>query len=196
MRASILCGLLAVLAACGGSGDGGGITPPPPKKPDPYITVRVQNLLDTTMAPGRAQWHVYALLTGPYDAQNGISPQGAISLEDVRLHHNVICIKVGADSVGQRLISPIAVADTTTEALTPDATADGIIQAWYGGNHTLPSGWMAIVVTPTDAWVSQQYTAGHGLTKLDPIKWGFDWTAATTMTFYERSDSDPTCATF
>lgn len=187
--------LLLALVACGGSEDGG-ITDPPPKKPDPYVTVRVRNMLDTTTAPGRAQWHVYAMLTGPYDAQNGVSYQGNVGLDDLRLDHIFRCVSVAADSVGQRFLSVVAFGDTTTEALTPDAQASAMATAWFSGNHNLPAGWMAITFPPTDAWQSAQYLAGHGLTKADPIKWGFDWTESGTMTFYERTDQDAICATF
>lgn len=183
----LFAGLMLSLMACGSSTD---LAKP---KPDPYVTVSVRNQLDTTTRPGRAQWHVYLLLTGPYVGQNGISPQGAISLEDIRLHHDKLCIVIAADSVGQRFISPIAVADTTTSSLTADATANSIVSNWYAGDHNLPAGWMALFVPPTDAWVSDQYNAGHGLVPSDPIKWGFDWTGAGITSFYERTDAEPVC---
>lgn len=188
MRRLIL-GVALVASACGGT------TEPNPKARalDPYITVRVRNLLDTTTAPGRAHWHVYALLSGPYTNLNGIASQGAISLEDVRLNHVMLCMKVGADSIGQRLISPIAVADTTTEQLTLHNTAKAIIEEWYAGDHDLPSGWMAIVIPPVDAWISDQFDNGHGLTREDPIKWGLDWTDRGTPQFYERTDASTEC---
>jgi hypothetical protein len=50
MRNLLVSGLF-VLAACGGSSDNGITNPPPPKKPDPYVTVRVRDLMDTTTAP-------------------------------------------------------------------------------------------------------------------------------------------------
>lgn len=182
--------LLFVLAGCGGSTDGVITTPPPGgKKPDPYLTIRVLDLMDTTTAPGRAHWHNYILLTGPYTALNGITRAGAFDLPNLRYGHNLNCIGVGADSVGQRLISVLGIADTTTSALTPDAHADTLAAAWYAGNHTLPSGWMALTFAPQDAWQSAQYVAGHGLTPADPIRWGFDWTARGTTTFYERTDT-------
>src|SRR4051812_15622888 len=68
MRNLLVSGLF-VLAACGGSSDNGITNPPPPKKPDPYITVRIRNLMDTTTAPGRAHWHIYAMLSGPDTAR-------------------------------------------------------------------------------------------------------------------------------
>jgi len=189
---------LVLIAACGGSGSDGGITTPPPKPKalDPFLTIRVRDLMDTTTAPGRAHWHIYALLTGPYTGLNGIARQGEVSLIDVRLGHNVVCGGASADSVGQRLITMLAVADTTTANLTPDATAEGLANDWYAGNHALPSGWMALTFTPQDAWNSAQFLAGHGLTRDDPIKWGFDWTNGGTAAFYERTDTDPACATF
>jgi hypothetical protein len=193
MRAFLpFAALLLSLGACRGAADSVA-PPPPPPKPDPYVTVRVRDLMDTTTAPGRATWHTFLLLTGPYTAQNGIANQGVIALKDIRLQHGVNCIGVSADSVGQRLISPIALADTTTSAGTPDATALAIVTDWYNGNHTLPAGWMALVVQPIDAFQSAQYNAGHGLTPSDPIKWSFDWTGAGTTSFYERTDADSIC---
>src|SRR4051812_4548333 len=122
---------LAALVACGGSSSDAGITNPPAKKPDPFVTVRVRDLMDTMTAPGRAHWHIYALLTGPYTAQNGIANQGNIGLNDLELGHGLRCVSVGADSVGQRLLTVLAVADTTTAELTPDAPAAALINAWY-----------------------------------------------------------------
>jgi hypothetical protein len=192
MRRPLFIGSLFAIAACGGAAD----IVTPPKKPalDPGLTIRVRDLMDTTTAPGRAHWHVYAILTGPYTALNGVALQGAIDLNDVRLGHNVLCVGVGADSVGQRLITVLAVADTTTSSLTPDATADDIVNAWYAGNHTLPARWAALTFPPQDAWNSVQFQNGHGQTKGDPIKWGFDWTGPGTASFYERTDSDPLCS--
>jgi hypothetical protein len=192
MRNLLVSGLF-VLAACGGSSDNGITNPPPPKKPDPYITVRVRNLMDTTTAPGRAHWHIYAMLSGPDTARNGVVSQGAIGLNDLELSHNLHCVSVGADSVGQRLLSLAAFADTTTSELTPDATADAIAHAWYGGDHNLPAGWASLSFPPTDAWQSAQYLAGHGLVRDDPIKWEFDWTGAGASSFAERTDSDAQC---
>lgn len=184
---------LLILAACGGASDNGVTNPPPPKKPDPYVTIRVRDMMDTTKAPGRGQWHVFAMLTGPYDRLNGISYQGTTGIDDLRLSHNVRCVTVSADSVGERLLSIVAFADTTTEQPTPDAQFATFAQQWYDGSHTLPTGWMVIASTPTDAWQSAQYLAGHGLTSEDPIKWNLDWTESGTMTLTERTDSDPVC---
>jgi hypothetical protein len=197
MTRYLAAGLL-VLAACGAGSDGGGITPPPPvpKKPDPYITIRVRDLMDTTTLDGRAHWHMWVVLTGATNENlNGILYQGNIGLNDMELSHNVRCIAVAADSVGQRLVTIVAFADTTTDQLTPDATAESIANAWYAGNHVLPNGWAVLTFPPTDAWQSAQYVAGHGLIKSDPIKWGFDWTGAGVATFSERTDNDPQCST-
>lgn len=185
--------LLFALAACGGSADNG-ITPPPPKKPDPYLTIRVRDLMDTTTAPGRAHWHIFSMLTGPYTALNGIGGQGNIGLNDLELSHDVRCVSIQADSVGQRLVSILALADTTTDQLTPDAQFPPVAEQWYNGNHNLPAGWMALTFPAVDAWQSDQYLAGHGLTSADPIKWNFDWTGAGTVSFVERTDSDLECA--
>jgi hypothetical protein len=190
----IICLLsLAVMAACGSSTEP---APVGPRKPDPYLTVRVRDQLDTTTAVGRTHWHIYSLLSGPNVNLNGVSPQGSISLQDLRTNHSTACLGVAADSVGQRLLVTFALGDTTTEQLTPQATADAIVTDWYNGNHTLPAGWKALFITPTDAWDSDQYNAGHGLTPIDPIKWGWDWTAAGVTTFYERTDTDALCSRF
>jgi hypothetical protein len=52
---------------------------------------------------------------------------------------------------------------------------------------------MALFVTPTDAWDSNQFNAGHGLVPSDPIKWRFDWTANGSTSFYERTDAEQDC---
>jgi hypothetical protein len=188
--------IAASLAACTSKDATAPITGKP--KPDPFVTIRVRDLLDTTTATGRAHWHVYVLLTGPQINQNGIAPQSNISLQDVRLGHNFMCVRIGADSVGQRIVSVIAVADTTTSAFTPDATAQAIVTDWYAGNTTLPSGWRALFNAPSDAWDSQQYLAGHGLIPSDPIRWGLDWTGNGIVNFYERAAADTSslCSTF
>lgn len=186
-RLSLLLAL--TLMACGGSGDGTTPLPKPPAKPDPYVTVRVRDMLDTTVTPGRSAWHLYAILTSPEVGQNGVSGQGALTFDDVRFNHNVHCVSVGADSVGQRFLALLALADTTQPS-SSQASADVIVDAWIAGNHTLPSGWMAIASIARDAWDSDQYRAGHGLVRTDPIKWGWDWTASGTATLYERSATD------
>lgn len=191
----LIAGLLFVVA-CGGGGDGSGngITPPPPAKPDPFITIRLRNQLDTTSRAGRAHWAFYGLITGsPNPAQNGITHQGAISIQDIRLNHAQLCPAFDADSVGQRFVELIGFADTTTEELTPQVQFDARADAWFAGNHVLPSGWDAITTTPTDAWNSAQYNNGHGLTKSDPIKWGFDLTGTGQSAFYERTDDGAEC---
>lgn len=193
MRNLLVSGLF-VLAACGGSSDNGITNPPPPKKPDPYLAIRVRDMLDTTTAPGRAHWHVFAFLTGPYDRLNGIAQQGNIGLNDMRLNHTIRCVLVQSDSVGQRFISVVAFADTTTEQLTADQPFNDFAQQWYAGSRNVPAGWMALSFAATDAWQSQQYLDGHGLTNLDPIRWNFDWTGRGTTAFVERSDAEPECS--
>jgi hypothetical protein len=189
----LLAFTLFALAACGGS-DHPITAPPPPKKPDPYITIRVRDFMDTTTAAGRAQWHAYIMLSGPDVNLAGVSWQGNLGLADVRGANNILCTSVAADSVGQRLVTLTAFADTTTEQATPQAQFDSFAQAWYGGNHTLPAGWMALSFAPTDAWQSAQYLAGHGLTRDDPIKWDLQWTGAGVVNFTERTDTSPQCA--
>lgn len=192
----LLASALLILAACGGSSEGGGITnPPPPKpKPDPYITIRLRHQMDTTTAAGRAHWAFYGLITGSSNqAQNGITHQGAISIQDYRLGHVLLCPAFDADSVGQRFVELIGFADTTTEALTLQTQFDARATTWYAGDHALPAGWAALTTTPRDAWQSTQYDQGHGLTKADPIKWGFDLTGSGQSAFYERVDADPVC---
>jgi hypothetical protein len=194
MRNRFLCGFLFMLAACGG---GGSSVVAPPKKLDPYITIRVRDMFDTTSAAGKAHWHVYLLLTGPEVNQNGVARQGALSLEDLRLNHNLICMRVIADSVGQRLVAPLAVADTTVAGLTPDQPFDAFAEQWYAGNHTVPAGWRVVVTNPTDAWQSAQFAAGHGLTDRDPIRWIWDWDGSSTGNFAERDAADTgPCSTF
>lgn len=193
---SILCGVLLLVGACGGT-DGGGITPPPPpaKKPDPYITVWLRHMMDTTSAAGRAHWAFYGLITqSDNPAQNGIGFHGAISIQDVRLGHSQLCPGFDADSVGQRLVEVVGFADTTTEALTPQLQFDARAAQWYAGNHDLPVGWAALTTGAHDAWASAQYDAGHGRTKEDPIKWGFDLTGSGQTSFYERNDQLATCS--
>jgi hypothetical protein len=186
----LVTAVLALIVACGTSTEPG--TTILPRKLDPYITIRVRDQMDTTTLSGRAHWHIYLLLTGPNVNLNGIAPQGTASLEDIRLSHNRTCVGASADSIGQRLVSVVAFADTTTSDLTLDATARSIVDAWYAGNHTLPAGWKALFNPAVDAWDSQQFANGHGLTRQDPIKWGLDWLGAGTVDFYERPGSDTT----
>jgi len=194
MRKLSLFVLTLAIAACGGSGGNSIVIAP--KKPDPYITVRFRNLIDTTTAAGRADWHIFMDITSADPNQVDFVAVGAIGLNDLRLKHVVHCQGVGADSVGQRFVAFLALADTTTAELTAQAPADSVARAWVVGSRTLPAGWIAFYQPPTDAWTSAQFTAGHGLTPLDPIKWGFDWTAVGTASFYERTDADAACNIF
>jgi hypothetical protein len=192
---NIVLSLCVILAACGGSTDGGITNPPPtPKKPDPWITVRVRDQLDTTTANGRASWRTYAFLTGQTDNKNGWAFQSSISIVDFRAGHNIVCMFAGADSVGQRIYEAVAFADTTTEVIGNAAFADSVASQWFRGDHVLPSGWKAMTTGPSDAWSSQQYLAGHGLVPTDPIRLGFDWIGTGTVSFYERTDTDSKCA--
>jgi hypothetical protein len=177
------------LAACG---SGNNITPPPGKPAlDPFLTVRIRDQLDTTKAAGKADWQLYYLLTGPEINQNGIGGLGSLNFTDVRLNHAQRCLQVRADSVGQRFLAIVALADTVVGHHTPSARADSMANAWYNGSpRTLPTGWQALVTASRDAWDSNQFRAGRGLTASDPIRWGWDWTASGTTTFYERDVSD------
>lgn len=166
------------------------------RKPDPFLTIRVRNLMDTTTKEGRAHWHLYAILTGPQINQNGVSPQGNFDLDDYRRGQAVTCVSVAADSVGQRLVSVIAFADTSTGELTADRVTDSLATNWFNGNTTLPTNWRALFNIPADAWVSAQYLAGHGLVPTDPIRWALDWTDRGTVLFYERTDADARCSLF
>ena len=190
-RIAAFVGAVLVVVACGGTTD-------PKKDPaeDPYIAVRVFNGLDTTTRPGRAVWRVYALLSGPQPNQNGIGYVGFYSIGQARLSRPYLCMQVGADSIGQRLFAPFAIADTTTESAEPITAVDSIAQRWNAGNHTPPaSRYLILTLPPTDAWVSQQFDAGHGRLQDDPIKWSWDWQPNLSTTLVERFpvDTSTTC---
>lgn len=190
MRKFFAVMFLVVLVACGSS------TGPGHRAPDPYIAVRVLDQMDTTTATGRADWRLFALLSGPQVNQNGVSNQGNIAMLERRTHRARQCIQIAADSVGQRFLSILALADTTTEMSTDaNATQAGIIaEAWFNGNHALPPHWKAIELTPVDAWQSVQFDEGHGRISDDPIMWDWIWTGQGSTTFAERSDlTDPYC---
>lgn len=159
-------------------------------KPDPYITIRVRDNLDTTTAAGRAAWRIYLFLSGPLVGSNGISGKGSINLTDVRLGHTQSCWRVAADSIGQRLVAPFALGDTSHATQQPDVVYDSIAARWYAGDHTPPVGFVVLTITPTDAWNSVQYANGHGLVQSDPIKWAWDWTGSGIATFTERAATD------
>lgn len=162
----------------------------PKPKPDPYLIIRVLNRLDTTTKAGQAYWRVFVLLTGPQANQNGIVSEGTFSLRDARFNHPLRCISVGADSIGQRLIAPFAIGDTVHPNGQPDAVTDSIVERWYGGNHAPAAGFLILTITPTDAWNSAQYAAGHGLVPTDPILWAWDWSGGGTTSFTERAATD------
>lgn len=185
MKRLVFALLAAVTLACGNSTG--------PRAPDPYLTIRVRDMFDTTQTMGQTEWRLYLFLSGPYSAQNGISPQGSFTRGDVSVGHIEMCMAVASDSVGQRLLTPIAIGDTIQKTLHPDAWYDSVATTFYNGNRTLPVGIVVLGFTPRDAFQSDQYQAGHGLTRGDPIKWGWDWTGANTTTFSERTDFDPSC---
>lgn len=186
MKYAIGLAFALILSACGKSATG-------PRALDPYLAVRVQDGLDTTTAPGRADWHVFALLSGPYTNLNGVGNEGNLGMLHRRGGHNLLCIKIVADSVGQRLLSLLAVADTTTDEPTDYQTALAIATSWHAGNTALPAHWTAMVIPPQDAWQSVQFSQGHGLIPDDPIKWDWNWSSNGTTTFTERTDTDAFC---
>lgn len=188
----LLCSLaIVLLAACGGSNTA------PAKKLDPEMLVRVRDLFDTTTVNGRAHWHVYMTLTSPDAGKEGLSPVGNFDMGTRRYAaannglQSFRCIRVGSDSLGNRFMSLLAVADTTVgDALTPDSTARNIAVAWGAGSRSLPPGYKAIFLAPVDAWDSEQFKQGHGLTYTDPVRWSWDMAGAGTATFYEMTPAD------
>lgn len=187
MKRLVFGGLFALLAACGGTN----VTKP--KALDPDLMVRIRDQFDTTTAVGRTHWHIYLLLSSVESpSQAGIAPVGNISLANARSGINTLkCVRVASDSIGNRLMSLIAVGDTTNDgALTPDSTAQNIALAWQAGSRTLPAGYKALFIAPVDAWDSQQFANGHGLVASDPIRWGWDWTDGGATTFYEMDIAD------
>lgn len=188
MKRFLIGAIAVVLVACDNiTGD--------KRAPDPYLTIRVKNMFDTAGAMGQTDWKMYLFLSGPYSAQNGISPQGAITRDDVRKNY-ALCMRVASDSVGQRFLTPVAVGDTIQKSLHPDAYYDSLATTFYNGNRTLPPGIVVLAFTPRDAFQSDQYQAGHGQHPDDPIKWAWDWTGTNTTTFYERTDVDVRCDTY
>lgn len=195
-RVVVFAAAVAVFAACGGSTEPDPIVTKP--KPDPWLTIRLANFLDTTTKAGRANWVIYLLLSGPYPNQNGIGTTWTFTMTDARLNRHHGCFKVGADSIGQRLVSLVAFGDTTERVFQGTVQTDSIIHRWYAGNHTEPAGYVAFVVPPIDAWDSQQYAAGHGRITDDPIKWEWKWENG-SHTFSERLVTDgvqPICDTY
>ena len=173
---------LAFAAACGASS---GVTNPPPKAVDPAIAIRLLDHLDTTTAMGRASWAAFALIYSGDPTKTGVARVASPSA-------NVDwCINFQADSIGQRYVVILALTDTATGL--PSATAtQAQAQAWYNGNHTLPSGWVALASDSVDWGVSQQFTNGHGRTTADPVRWDVTWTSPATITRAE-APNDTTC---
>lgn len=187
--------LLFILAACGAADI---TTPDTPaaKKPralDPYITVRIRDLLDPATAVGKAEWRVYHSITDAINPAGYVARVAALTSE---ARFAQTCFSAAADSIGQRMLSLLAIADTTRLAANPvpDSVPNAIARDWYNGQRTLPSGWMAISFPLTDVWDSEQFRAGRGLTYSDPIKWGWDWTGIGTARLYERAATDTTGA--
>jgi hypothetical protein len=187
--------LAIALAGCGGEHPTEPATKP---KPDPYVTVRIQDQLDTTTKAGRAFWATYLFLSGPNVNLNAVVLEGGFTMTDARLNRHFQCMSVGADSIGQRLIALFAIGDTLHTTQQPTSAFDSIANRWYNGNHAPAAGYVILTMAPIDAWDSQQYAAGHGLTPLDPIKWAWDWTGGGTVTFTERATADSTggCNTY
>lgn len=190
-RSLVVIAALCVVA-CGG--DSGQVTTPPPKQKalDPAISIHVMNKLDTTSTIGRSSWGVFALVYSPDDpAKAGMVPEGSISLDDIRNGHITRCVLFQSDSLGARYVVMLAVADTVHGTQT-DAASTAVANAWYGGNHTLPGGWAAIVTDSLDWGVSDQFTNGHGLTMQDPVRWSLTLTAPASAVRAE-SPNDLTC---
>lgn len=182
MRRTLLVAAALALAACGSSTG--------PKKPDPYLVLRVQDRLDPQSTLGQADWYSYLFLLGPYNNQNGIASRGVFL---ARLGGGIDCLGVVADSVGQRLIQPFAVADTLNKTMT-QAEADQVAQAWYSGSRTLRPGLAVLTLDPPqDAWNSPRYEAGHGLTRNDPIFWTWDWASNGATSFTELDHMPEGC---
>lgn len=182
MRTLFLSALTMVLAACG-NGTG-------PRKPDPYLVLRIKDNLDPQSTMGKSDWHLFLFLEGPYNAQNGIAARGEFL---ARLGGGIDCIGVVADSVGQRLIQPFAVADTVAKSMD-DNEAAAVAQAWYEGDHNLRSGLMVLTFDqPQDAWNSARYAAGHGLTRNDPLFWTWDWLSGGQTSFTELDTMPEGC---
>lgn len=174
--------------ACGGKNS---ITQPS-KAVDPAISIRVLDQLDTTTAAGRASWVVFPLFYSADPNQTGVGYTGSIGLSDLRAGRTLHCVSFGTDSIGQRQVIVLAVADTQHGTQT-DASAQSVANAYFAGNHTLPAGWMAIRSDSLDWGVSQQFTNGHGLTQADPIRWALTWSGGGTVARAE-APSDPACA--
>lgn len=189
-RLLITC-LAVCTVACSGSGADHGVTnPPPPTKAavDPAISIHLLNRLDTATARGRALYSVFALLYSPDPGNSGVAlvadpnPMGQPG--------DGGCIAFQSDSIGARFVVLLALADTVHPTASTTATATA--QAWYGGNRTLPAGWFAIATDSIDWGVSDQFTAGHGQTQADPVRWQLTWSGTGTITRVE-APGDKTC---
>lgn len=185
MRHFIILALL--LAACGGS------TEPPQqqqqtetkqKAVDPAMRIHVLNRLDTASAMGRGVWNVFVLIYSPDQNQAGVAYTGGPD------PMGGSCIAFSSDSIGQRQVIVLALADTVHP--TSQATAASIANAWFSGTHTIPAGWAVLPSDSLDWGVSAQFDAGHGRTSSDPIRWSLTWTSPATVTRAE-APNDLTC---
>lgn len=176
----VVAALCAV--ACGGSKENP-ITQPPPKKvvEDPAIRIEVRNQLDTTSAMGRAIWNVFALVYSTDPNQAGFAYQGGPD----PLKYS--CSEFQTDSIGSRFVVILGVADTVHQ--TNQSSAVTLAQAWYAGNHSVPSGWAVLASDSLDWGVSQQFDAGHGRTTSDPVRWQLTWTNPGNVPALTRAES-------
>jgi hypothetical protein len=102
-RILLFVGAIAIVAACGGSTEPDPIITKP--KPDPYLVIRVAELArHDDESRSRELGRMYALLSGPSVNLNGVDR--VLQHDPSRVCGITIacCIRVGADSVGQRLI--------------------------------------------------------------------------------------------
>lgn len=157
-----------------------------------FISIHLLDQLDTTTAPGRSLWVINLLVYSKDPNQTGIAYQGNEGFADVRLGHSSRCSNYGVDSLGQRQVIVLALADTLhmTQA---DADANVLARQWYSGNRNLPPGWMALRSDSVDWAVSAQRDAGHGYVASDPIRWLITWSGKATVSRAE-APTDNVCS--